>query len=320
MPSSLVTVITPAYNSEKFIEETVQSVLTQGYAALEYILIDDCSTDSTWDIVDRINDQREDCLINYYLRKENHGEQSTVNEGLKLVKGKYFIIVNADDPLKPGAIKTLVDFMESHPDVLCGYPDWDCIDEEGKLKFHVQAREYDFTWMVAHHTWIPGVGSIFRSEVIERIGYRDTSFGWMGDADYWLRLGLAGKMARVPATLATWRYHNGQASGQRSDERARERIRVIQKFYEEAIFQAYPCPENFWDIIKSIINFPMDLFMVKKQAICWSYLVAAAIAKSPGMRISCLFNAFKAYPQLLISPDFWHKVTMRAIFFLRRRV
>lgn len=295
MSNPLVTIITPAYNCERFILETIHSVGVQAYEPTDYIVIDDCSTDATWTIVDGFGD-----MLKAIRHSQNKGEQATVNELLRMVKGKYFMIVNADDPLLPGAIQTLVDFMEAHPDVLCGYPDWDMINEDGSLKMHMRTREYDFAWMVAHHTWIPSVGSIFRSDVIQKIGYRDESFHWLGDGDYWLRLGLVGKMARVPATLACWRYRNGQASGDKSDERAKEHIRVMQKFFtlESVALYAWLC---------------------KDQATCWSYLVASVVCKSRRMAISCMVNAVRAYPELLLSPDFYFRVLERAHFVLRRQ-
>jgi len=234
MNKPLVTIITPVYNCGAFIDETIKSVLSQDYENIEYYVIDDCSTDNPI-----FRDIRGLHLINHAV---NQGEQRTVNEGLKLVKGKYFMIVNADDPLLPGAVSSLVEFMEANPDVLCAYPDYNVIGENGEFRRHVISKEYDFTWMVRHHTWLPSVGSIFRSSLIKDIGYRDTSFRWLGDADYWLRVGLAGKMAHVPMTLACWRHRDGQASSQKSNERALEHIRVMQKF-----FAAPDLPQNLLD-------------------------------------------------------------------------
>jgi GT2 family glycosyltransferase len=232
----------------------------------------------------------------------NLGEQFTVNAGLRLVtksRSKYFMIVNADDPLLPGAITRLVEFMELNPDVLCGYPDWRAIDEEGVTRLHRESREYDFQWMVSHHNWLPSVGSIFKSSLIKLIGYRDPSFRWLGDADYWLRVGLAGKMAHVPYELACWRHREGQATSQKSSKRAKEHIRVIYKLY------ATP-------------DLPEYLRDVKWQAFCWCYLVATAVTNSKVDIIKYLCRAFLACPWMIVTLTFWDNAVKRLNYILRR--
>lgn len=337
----LVTIITPAYNCARFIAETVESVLGQDYENIEYIVLEDGSTDGTSAILaeyDNIVDMHNakvvskaasdlietfnkpmntekmlmmgigitflafsgrDTLCFDVIRHANIGEQKTVNEGLSMVKGKYFMIVNADDPLLPGAVGQLLKFMEAHPDVLCAYPDWKSINEDGSFRTHIKSREYDFTYMVRHHTCLPSVGSMFRSSVLEKVPSRDTSFHWLGDFDFWLRIGLAGVMARVPMELATWRHRDGQASQVKSDWRAREHIKIIKKFY-------------------SLPNIPIEILRVKREAICWSYIVAASVAKSKKDIAKYAFKAVSVYPESLLSFEFYDAFVKRATHILRR--
>ena len=299
MNKPLVTIITPVYNCAEFVGETVKGVFRQDYPNINYIVIDDASTDSPAFPLGYPETHSFEGHVKIISHEANQGEQCTVNEGLKLVKGKYFMIVNADDPLLPGAVSKLVAFMEANPDVLCGYPNYNVIGEDGKVRWRVTSREYDFRWMVRHHTWIPSVGSIFRSDVIEEIGYRDTSFRWLGDADYWLQVGLIGKMAHIPETLACWRKRNGQASSSRDQLRAREHIRVIQKFYSARFL-------------------PDKLLNIRNEAICWSYLVAAAVTSSNLEVLQYAAEAVIAYPRLLVDIKFWDLFLKRAYFILRR--
>jgi len=289
----LVSIITPAYNCAKYIAETIESVLSQDYANIEYIVIDDGSTDSTKKIITGY----EPWGVELHSHR-NIGEQKTVNKALKMVKGKYFMIVNADDPLLPHAVSTLVQVMEATP-VLCAYPDWNSINEDGSIRANIKSRDYDFEYMLKHHTCLPSVGSIFRSSIIKDIGYRDTSYRWLGDFDYWLRIGLASKMVHVPATLATWRHRDGQASKDKSDARAQEHIRIIKEFYSR------------W-------NVPLSILEVKNEAICWSYLVATAVTDSKKKAIYYTFKAFMAHPTIIFNLEFWDTVRRRAIHYLRR--
>ena len=293
MTKPLVTIITPVYNCAAFVFETIHSVLNQSYKNIEYIVIDDYSIDDP------------KCEIwlrgkgNFIFHIANQGEQKTVNEGLHLVKGKYFMIVNADDPLLPYAISHLVEYMEDNPDVVCAYPDYNVIGEDSKIRWRTISRDYDFTWMVKHHTWLPSVGSIFRSNLLTIIGYRDTSFTWLGDADFWLRVGLAGRMAHVTETLATWRKHDGQATDIKSGNRAKEHIRVMQKFYTTP-------------------NLSQELLAVKDEAICWSYLVASVVTDSKWDTVKYGCRAIWSYPHLVADLEFWDTMVKKLWFLLRR--
>jgi len=218
--------------------------------------------------------------------RNNKGEQITVNECLGNAHGKYFMIVNADDPLLPGCIEKLVRFMEYNRHLVCAYPDWKSIGEDGETRRHVISREYDYNWMVNHHTCIPSVGSIFRSSILQDGLKRDTSYRWLGDFKFWLDIGKLGPMARYPQELACWRHRDGQASNDKSDARAREHIRIAKDF-------GY-------------------------QARCWSYIVAAAVTDSKFKVAWYLYSAFSAYPQIIFKPTFWDLLVKRAIYILRR--
>ena len=250
-----VSVITPVYNCERFIGETIHSVLQQHYPDLEYIVLDDGSTDRTGEIIQ----SRFRGFPIHYERQNNVGEQRTVNRGLLMAKGDYFMVVNADDPLLPNAIDHLVEYMESHPDILAGYPDWNSIKEDGSLKSHQSNGEYDFVRMVAYHKCLPSVGTMVRRKEANGI-LRDDSFRHVADYDYWLRLALRGELGRVPETLASWRHSPNQVSHDRGNLMAGEHVRLIDKFF-------------------GLSDIPANVLAVKERAYFWTYLVAAYLAK-----------------------------------------
>ena len=300
MTKPIVTVITPTYNCGRYIEETVKSVLSQDYDNLHYLVIDDGSTDNTRDILNKW-----DRVI--YIYQANEGEAGAVNNGLRRVKGDYFMITNADDPLLPGAIDTLVNFMESHPDVLCAYPCWNTIGENGEYRQHFDQGEYNFKYMVRHCMCQPSVGSMFRSTVIKSVGLRDPQFKLHSDFDYWLRIGLVGKMARVPETLATFRVREGQQSKNNSDARAQEFIKTMDKFFlnkECAAFYPYQMTDDLWRL--------------RWKAWCWSYLIAAGITDSRRKSMVYLWKAITTYPAILCDFEGWDHLIKRAYGIIRR--
>jgi len=307
MSKPLVTILTPTYNCAKYLPVTIDSVLSQDYQPIAYIVLDDGSTDGTFDLLETRYQGKL-----HIIRHSNMGEQRTVNEGLKLVRGKYFMIVNADDPLLPSAVSALVEAMEAHPDVLCAYPDWNAINEDGSLKTRITTREWDFAYMVRHHTCLPSVGSMFRSTVIQEVGLRDTSFHWLGDFDYWLRIGLVGPMMRVPKTLACWRNRPDQASQDRDDRRAYEHATIMRKFYD--ISYGETTGADFYRWLSALL----EIAPVEREALCWGYLVAACVCSNKRTTAHYIWQAVKVYPQLLWSLEFYDTVIKLIRHYLRR--
>jgi glycosyltransferase involved in cell wall biosynthesis len=227
MADPLVTIITPAYNYADLLPETIDSVLAQDYPNFEYIVLDDGSTDNTREVLASYDDPR--------LRWETHpnmGEPRTVNKGFEMGRGEYLIVVNSDDPVLPGLIRTAVEFMEAHPDVLAGYPRWNEIDAAGKTVQEYPTYEFDFVKMVKWFHCMPGPGTIIRRRAIELAGGRDVSFRWISDYDMWLRIALHGPLGRIPHVLATQRLHlRARTQADKSVAMAQEYIRLMERFY-----------------------------------------------------------------------------------------
>jgi len=121
------------------------------------------------------------------------GETRTVNKGFGMAHGDIVAVVNSDDPLLPGAVSTAVAFMQSHPDVLVAYPDWDMIGPESELIRHIQVREYDYLYMLKRHDCTPGPGAFIRRKAFGVAGMRDPEFLYVRDFESWLRLGSLGE-------------------------------------------------------------------------------------------------------------------------------
>ena len=222
----LVTIITPAYNRASFLKETIQSVLNQDYPKIEYIVLDDGSTDNTCEVLKKYSRKI------FWESHSNMGETLTTNKGFGMAKGEIVCVVNSDDPLLPGAVHTAVEFLQSHADILVAYPDWIRIGPDSEVIEYVQVPEYDYLYMLRCHHCIVGPGAFIRCKSFDLAGMRDPDFKYVADFEYWLRLGLYGPFARIPKTLATFREHPVSASvSHRGVVMADEHIRLIKKFY-----------------------------------------------------------------------------------------
>ena len=113
----VVSVVTPCYNSEKYICAFLQSLLNQTYKELEIILVDDGSADSTAEIIEEYRSAFEKKGVTYhYIRQEHENQARAVNTGLKYVTGEYLIWPDSDDILEPTSIEKRVKYLQEHPE------------------------------------------------------------------------------------------------------------------------------------------------------------------------------------------------------------
>lgn len=128
MNSSLVSIITPTYNSEKFIIETIQSVQKQSYPDWEMIIVDDCSTDNTVSIVSAIS--KNDSRIRFFQLEENLGTGVARDLALSKATGRYITFLDSDDLWKPSKLEKQIDFLRSN-NLPFTFSFYECIDEAG---------------------------------------------------------------------------------------------------------------------------------------------------------------------------------------------
>ena len=125
---SLISIITPVYNSEKYIEACLHSVLAQSHTQWEHILVDDCSTDNGPSIIKDHADR--DPRIKYILLQENSGAGIARNKGIELAAGEYIAFLDSDDLWYPHKLRDQLEFMLAN-NYAFTYTAYDKIDEEG---------------------------------------------------------------------------------------------------------------------------------------------------------------------------------------------
>ena len=222
-----ISVITPVYNGEKYIGETINSVLNLiSNLKIEYIVVDDGSSDNTSEILKKYSDK-----INV-ITQFNQGESSAVNTGLSNARGDFVLVVSADDPLFTSEIFAGVEeYFDSNPNIVAWYPDWKMIDAEGKILKDVIVPEYSEEKLIGYFLCLPGPGTFFRRSAAIKIGGRRKNWKYVGDYDFWLRLSRIGDLARRAGVLAQWRFHDDSATvSNRGKEMYREQIGVIDEF------------------------------------------------------------------------------------------
>lgn len=139
MIENLVSVITPVYNSENYIEKTISSVLNQTYKNLEIILVDDCSTDRSKEVIKDI--EKNDTRVKYVRLEKNSGAAVARNKGLETAKGQYVAFIDSDDVWKEAKLSKQLEFMKKQGAAFT-YTAYETLTEEGNiLNQHVHVPE-----------------------------------------------------------------------------------------------------------------------------------------------------------------------------------
>jgi len=178
----LITIITVVFNGEKFLEETIQSVINQDYQNVEYIIIDGGSTDGTLEII-----RKYEHAIDYWVSEKDRGIFDAMNKGARLSKGSYLYMLNADDYLLPGALSCLSNEINSQvilPDVI--YGNIFSLSKTGCKTFCPTPKSitkaYHFYNLPLHHP-----GAIIKSSVFRGLKGFSLTFRYSSDFDLFLR-------------------------------------------------------------------------------------------------------------------------------------
>jgi glycosyltransferase involved in cell wall biosynthesis len=230
MSPPLVTLVTPVYNQAEYLAATLESVLAQDYEALEYLVIDDGSSDDSLAVARRYEAAHPGRLT--VLTQANSGQAATLNRGWGLARGEILAYLSSDDCLAPNAVRRMVEVLQARPDAAVAYCDFWLIDAEGKRLRESRTEEFDAERLSVDLVCQPGPGAFFRRAVFEKSGGWRPELRQVPDYEFWLRAAAQGGFVRVPELLAEYRIHEGSASFRVMPEaRAEEIVRVMQAYW-----------------------------------------------------------------------------------------
>jgi glycosyltransferase involved in cell wall biosynthesis len=205
-----VSVIMSVYNGEKYLRPAVASILGQSFKDLEFIIIDDGSTDHSLNILKEF--QAQDSRIKLVSR-ENKGLIYSLNEGVKMAQGEYIARMDADDISIPERLEKQLKWSQDGSLVVCGT--W----AEGIDSVGIKIKEMNYppsekkikSFALLHNPFIHP-SAMFRKDVFEKVGgYRDF-FKYIEDYELWTRMVFKHKAGNVPEVLLKYRLHNEQVT------------------------------------------------------------------------------------------------------------
>jgi glycosyltransferase involved in cell wall biosynthesis len=226
MAAPLVSIITPSYNQGHFLEQTIQSVISQDYPNLEYIVMDGGSTDGSVEIIQRYADQ-----IAYWVSKKDNGQGEAINAGFARATGKYIAWLNSDDVFLPGCIKKAVAVLEANPQAGMAFGQVEVINQQGKSISMFPPVSYRFEDMLSYQVMIPQQAAFFRRSSLDQVGHLNTDLHFALDHDLFLRLGERFQILAIPDVMAQYRLSDINKGSISRSKWAAEFIQILDLFF-----------------------------------------------------------------------------------------
>ncbi len=190
--NDLVSIIIPSYNAARYVQEAINSALDQTHKNIEVIVIDDGSTDETKNILEPYATAQK---IKYFFQ-ENKGLSAARNAGVKIAKGEYIALLDADDIFLPEKIEEQVQFLEQNPHCDVCYCDlYHFWDENPHKLLKLNYKYYsgaDVLPGLLEKSFIAPLTVVLRKSVFNRFGYFDENLKRSEDLDFWFRLAYGG--------------------------------------------------------------------------------------------------------------------------------
>lgn len=249
----LVSIITPTYNCGKFIAETIESVLAQTYTHWEMIIVDDCSTDNTKDVVDQYSDPR----IHYHCLEQNSGAAEARNTALRMAKGRWIAFLDSDDLWLPEKLERQLSFMVNN-DYAFTYHPYNEIDEESnEIGVHVSGKRTVRRWEMYACCWPGCLAVMYDASKIGLIQIENVKKN--NDTALWLKAIRKSPCYLLDENLALYRRRKGSIT----PPGIRAKIGWHYKLFRQAE-KMNPVASALWMCINIVGNSYKKLFYVKK--------------------------------------------------------
>lgn len=202
----------PVYNSEKYLDIAIQSILNQTFSGFEFIIVDDKSTDESLKIIKRY--ARSDKRIKVLRNSKNLRATKSLNRGLRMARGKYIARMDADDWSYSDRLQKQFEFMEKHPEVgVSG----GAIEVCNKHLNFLNERKYPLTDIAARrvifrYSPFAHPATIWRKNLLDKVGGYNENIPLSQDLELYFRIGKICKFANIADTILKLRVHDDSSS------------------------------------------------------------------------------------------------------------
>lgn len=230
-----ISIITPSLNQGRFIRGTIESVLSQNYPNLEYLVMDGGSSDNTLDVLSSYSGRVK------WVSENDKGQTHAINKGLRMATGDIVAYLNADDLLLPGSLLKVARVFMDNPDALWATGKCRIIDDNDR-EIRGWLTAYKNFWLRPHsHSaflvmdYISQPATFWRADALTRLGSLDESLHYVMDYDYFLRLYAESPPVFIPEYLAAFRLHVESKTTAKTSSRAGGMDKYLEE--EDAVIQ-----------------------------------------------------------------------------------
>ena len=302
-----ISLIMSVYNGEDYLSEAIESVLNQTFEDFELIVINDCSTDSTGEILSKYSQL--DSRVKVHTNEVNLRLPSSLNKAISYAQGKYIARMDADDICLPERLEKQYKFMEENPDISlssCRFMTLkNGVISSGGCGGKTDSDSIKALLLVTNPILHPGI--IAKADVIKKLGY-DKNFTCTEDMQLWTRFVMEGYKTRIiPEYLMIYRLHDKQIT-ETTLEKQHNEVTKIQKIYYSKLLEAMDSEQeefyisgiyfrentdinkfcNFYRWIKSVNHKRGE---IKKDALNYAMFEILAEYKRKGIAKTELFKA-----------------------------
>lgn len=224
-----IALVTPSFNQSPYIRRTIDSILTQGYPRLDYVVVDGGSTDGTLELLRSYGSRLR------WISEPDRGQSDAINKGFRMVEGEIQGYLNSDDVLLPGSLAAVGDFFSQNPNALWLSGFCRIIDAHDRPVQSLVRRYKNFLlrhyrpWTLVMINYISQMATFWRSSAVDRIGTFSLDQHLVMDYEYWLRLSRLGRPGILHQELAAFRLHDEAKSTHRYIEQFRQSAKVAMR-------------------------------------------------------------------------------------------
>ena len=217
-----VSIVTPSYNQVGFIEETLRSVLLQGYPNLDYGIVDGGSADGSVEIIRKYQP-----WLAHWVSQPDRGQSHAINKGWSRSHGRILAWLNSDDTYQPGAVSIAVGHLLSHPSAGMVYADGNLMNPQSQITGYVQSGPLNLAQLLSRERPIPQPTAFIWRHAVECAGFLDLQLHYTMDYDLWIRIARYFELYYIPTTLANIRIWNETKMVSQSDKWLAETLRIL---------------------------------------------------------------------------------------------
>ena len=215
----LISVVTVVYNGDRYLEQTILSVIDQTYENIEYVIVDGGSSDGTLDIIRKYEDR-----IDYWVSEPDKGIYDAMNKGIDLSRGELIGLLNADDYYEPDAIEAVVDNYRSDPSPQILYGNTFFLQEALNLRYKSYGHTKYWLGMGISHQ-----AMFVRRDIYRALGPYDAGLRIAADYDFFVK-SIRNGVRYTPVDAFLVNYRNSGLSAQNQIVSMREGRRVLRRY------------------------------------------------------------------------------------------